>query len=236
MIATTEATATGADIVVDATSDRISWGAVFAGTVTTLAVMLVLSLIGMGIGLSTLDPQTGDNPSGTAIGVGAVVWWVISSLISFYVGGLIAGRAADSRHGYLHGMITWATVTLLSLILLTSAIGRALSGATGLAQFATNLAPDLKNRVSAAATDLQNQATGAQPGPANPNTNPNMEQQARETGEKAAKGGAMGSFGAALALILAGAAAALGGHAGRRAYLRDRTNTMSSTEPVRSRV
>ena len=72
MIATTEATTTGSEItVVDTTSDRISWGAVFAGTVMTLAVMLILSLIGMGVGLSTLDPQTGDNPSGTTIGIGA---------------------------------------------------------------------------------------------------------------------------------------------------------------------
>ena len=216
MIATTETTSTGSEVsVLDKPFDRISWGAIFAGTFTTIAIMLVLSLIGMGVGLSTIDPKSGDNPSGQAIGIGAVVWWAVSSLISMWIGGMVAGRAAASFSGYLHGLITWATVTLLSLLLLSSAIGGALAGATGLAQFATNLMPQLRDRANAAISTVADQA--AQPGN-NPANNPQVQEQARDTAQKATKGGAVGSFGAALALILAAGAAMLGGNFGRKGF------------------
>jgi hypothetical protein len=45
---------------------RISWGAVVAGAIIALATQIVLALIGMAIGLATLNPATGDSPSGTA--------------------------------------------------------------------------------------------------------------------------------------------------------------------------
>jgi hypothetical protein len=44
---------------------RISWGAVFAGAIIALATQIVLALIGMAIGLATLNPATGASPSGT---------------------------------------------------------------------------------------------------------------------------------------------------------------------------
>jgi hypothetical protein len=42
---------------------RISWGAIFAGAVVAIATQLVLTLIGGAIGLATLNPATGQNPS-----------------------------------------------------------------------------------------------------------------------------------------------------------------------------
>src|SRR5919199_4079268 len=66
---------------------RISWGAVFAGAIIALATQIVLALIGMAIGLATLNPTTGASPSGTALGAGAAIWLVISSLISLFIGG-----------------------------------------------------------------------------------------------------------------------------------------------------
>ena len=90
MIATTEPVGTGSEVtLIDAPFGRISWGAIIAGSVTALAVMLVLSLIGMGVGLSTMNPQTGANPSGAVIGISAVVWWGITSLVAFYALSLI---------------------------------------------------------------------------------------------------------------------------------------------------
>src|SRR5215208_5451027 len=61
---------------------RISWGAVFAGAIIALATQIVLALIGMAIGLATLNPATGDSPSGTALGTGAALWLVVSNLFS----------------------------------------------------------------------------------------------------------------------------------------------------------
>ena len=203
--------------------DRVSWGSIFAGAATALATQLVLSLIGLGIGLSTLDPQTGDSPSGAAIGIGAVVWWTVSSLASLYLGGFVAGRIAGSFNGYLHGLVTWATVSLLTVMLLSGAAGRAFSGATGLAQFAAQSAPAAQQQAPNLVANLQSQvqnATNQAQGTANdPNARAQAEQQAREVGDKAAKGGAMGSLGGALALILGALAAGMGGSNGRKSFL-----------------
>ena len=62
---------------------RISWGAVFAGVVMVLAVQ-ILRLLGLGIGLGTVDlAQNGATPSAGSFGIGAGAWWggAISSLL-----------------------------------------------------------------------------------------------------------------------------------------------------------
>jgi hypothetical protein len=219
--------------IADKPFDRISWGAIFAGAFTALSIQLVLSLVGLGVGLSTIDPQTGDNPSGSAIGIGAVVWWTISSLISLYIGGMIAGRIAGTFNGYLHGLITWSVVTIATVLLLSSALGSAFRGVTGLAQFAAQQMPQLQQQMPAAVKDMQGQAQDAanraQAAANDPATRQQTEQQAREAGEKAAEGGAMGTIGAAIALILGGIAAGIGGKAGRKQFLESVVGTTGST-------
>ena len=44
--------------------NRVSWGAILAGVVAALVVQLLLNILGVGIGASSLDAaNTGDNPS-----------------------------------------------------------------------------------------------------------------------------------------------------------------------------
>ena len=50
---------------------RISWGAVLAGVIIVLIVQLLLSLLGVGIGASTIDPMQGDTPRASTLGIGA---------------------------------------------------------------------------------------------------------------------------------------------------------------------
>jgi hypothetical protein len=208
---------------VDKPFDRVSWGAIFAGALTAIATMLILSLIGLGIGLSTLDPATGDNPSGTAIGIGAVVWWLISNLVALFVGGYVSGRLAGNFNGYLHGLVTWATVSLFMVMMLSSAAGRIFSGASGLAQFAATQAPKIEAVAPGMADRLQDQANDAvnraQAKANDPKARAQAEQAARDAGEKAATGGALGSFGAALALILGAGAGGMGGKFGKRRFM-----------------
>lgn len=141
---------------------RISWGAVFAGAIIALATQIVLALIGMAIGLATLNPATGDSPSGTALGTGAAIWLVISSLISLFVGGYIAARLAGRFNGWLHGLVTWGTLTLLTLMLLTTAAGQLIGAASGLTNFAVSNS-DKTSRLPAALQQpieqLKNQAS-----------------------------------------------------------------------------
>lgn len=218
---------TGHTIALDRAYDRpfarISWGSVFAGAVVALATQVVLALIGMAIGLATLNPAGGNSPSGTALGAGAAIWLVVSSLIALFVGGYIAARLAGRFNGWLHGLITWGTLTLLTLGLLTTAAGQLIGAASGLTNFAINnsdrtnqLPPTLQQQVDSLKAQADQSATQAQ------STDPQTrEAQARDAGEKAAKGGAVGTGAAAFGMILGAIAAALGGGAGERTPRRD---------------
>jgi hypothetical protein len=114
---------------------RISWGAILAGAVLALVIQLALSLLGLGIGLGTIDPLTEQNPM-AGIGIGAAIWWVMSMLVSLYLGATVASRLAGMPRptdGMLHGLLTWSVVTLLTFYLLTTAVGRLIGGVTGVA-------------------------------------------------------------------------------------------------------
>jgi hypothetical protein len=112
---------------------RISWGAVLAGVVMVLAVQLLLSMLGLGIGLSTVDPaQSGGTPSASTLGIGAGVWWGLSYLVALVIGGYVAARLAANLldlDGVLHGLLTWAFALLVAVYLLSTAMGGVIGGA-----------------------------------------------------------------------------------------------------------
>lgn len=110
---------------------RISWGAIFAGTVIILVAQLLLGMLGMGIGATTVDPATQGSPSGQALSMGAAIWWVVSSLIAVFLGAWVAGRLAGMprpQDGMLHGLVTWGFSTLLLVYLLTTAVSGLVGG------------------------------------------------------------------------------------------------------------
>jgi hypothetical protein len=115
---------------------RISWGAVFAGVIILLIVQFVLSLLGVGIGASSIDPsQQGGTPEASDVGIGAGLWWVICSLIAVFAGSWVAGRLAgmpDRTDGMLHGLVTWGLAMLLLIYLLTTAVSSLVGGAFGI--------------------------------------------------------------------------------------------------------
>jgi hypothetical protein len=128
------ATPTAADLDIrPKAARRISWGAVFAGVVMVLAVQLLLSLLGLGIGLSTVEPaQSGGSPSASSLGMGAGLWWGVSYLLALVIGGYVAARlAATAAHldGLLHGVLTWAFALLITVYLLSTALGSLIGGA-----------------------------------------------------------------------------------------------------------
>ena len=106
--------------------NRVRWGAIIAGTLIAIAVSFALNLLGVGIGLSTINPTTETSPF-SGLGTGTIIWYVVANLIALFVGGYVAGRLAgfpkDTTAG-LHGVLAWALFTLLSLYILNSAVGR----------------------------------------------------------------------------------------------------------------
>ena len=105
--------------------NKISWGAVLAGVVVALVTQLLLNMLGLGIGVATLDPGTGDNPSAATFSIGAGVWWTVSGIIAALVGGYAAGRLSgrpkEATAGW-HGLTAWALTTLVIFYLLSLAL------------------------------------------------------------------------------------------------------------------
>lgn len=124
--------ALGAEDVRTIMLSRISWGAVFAGVVVALVTQLVLNMLGLGVGASTLNPVAGDSPSATSFSIGAGIWFAVSGILAALAGGYAAGRLAgipnESTAGW-HGLTTWALATLVIFYLLASTLGGILGGA-----------------------------------------------------------------------------------------------------------
>src|SRR5437868_94109 len=82
----------------------ISWGAIFAGVIITVVLQLLLTLLGAGIGAASVDPLQQTHP-GRGLGVGAAIWFFISTMIAVYVGSRVAGhlsRSVARSSGMLH--------------------------------------------------------------------------------------------------------------------------------------
>jgi hypothetical protein len=122
----------------------VSWPAVAAGAVVSLAVTLVVMAFGVGLGLSVVSPWAGSGVSATTFKIGTGLYLVVIAMLASSLGGYIAGRlrtrwiGVHSDEVYFrdtaHGFIAWAFASVLGAILLASPashlIGGAASGAT----------------------------------------------------------------------------------------------------------
>ena len=111
--------------------NEIAWGAVLAGVVVALVTQLLLNMLGLGIGIATLDPGTGDNPSAASLSIGAGIWWtlagILASLVGGYAAGRLSGRPKEATAAW-HGLTAWALTTLMIFYLLSSTVGGVLGG------------------------------------------------------------------------------------------------------------
>lgn len=109
---------------------RVSWGAIFAGVVIALVAQLALSILGLGVGASTINPATEQNPA-QGFAAGAGIWFALTTLLSLFAGGWVAGRLAGmprQTDSLLHGVLTWGVATLLLFYFLTSTVGAIIGG------------------------------------------------------------------------------------------------------------
>src|SRR5258708_31508587 len=84
--------------------NQVSWGAVLAVATVALVVQIILNMVGVGVGLSTIDLAAGDTPSSGSLSVGAGIWWVISGIVAAAVGRVIprppSGKPTPSTKGH----------------------------------------------------------------------------------------------------------------------------------------
>jgi hypothetical protein len=108
--------------------EKVSWGSIFAGTVTALSLWVLLYALGLALGLSSINPQ--DAGSAKSSGIFTGIWGLLSPLIALFVGGIVAGRGAGAQtkaSGGIHGLVMWGLTTLVGLWL----VGNLLSSLAG---------------------------------------------------------------------------------------------------------
>lgn len=93
---------------------RVSWGSVFGGVMTVLAISVLLSILNSSIGLFMFDPLS-EHPAsgiGTAVGIGSAIILVFGMA----TGGFVAGKLAG-MDGMIHGFLVWATTLIVAVVL-----------------------------------------------------------------------------------------------------------------------
>jgi hypothetical protein len=182
---------------------RISWGAIFAGTLVAIATQLLLTLLGLAIGAWAVNPSAG--PAGMqGVGMGAGIWALLSFIIALFCGGWVAGRMSGLGNK-LDGLL-----------------GRILGGAAGLAG---NMLPTAQEQLG----NPQEIVRDMQAAIDDPQLQQNAGATATQVGESIAKGTAAGSFWAFLALLLGGLAAAFAGRLGSSSSIHESSHLTTTT-------
>lgn len=107
----------------------IRWGAIIAGVVSGSASYLLLTLLGVAVGLTAIDPNAVEPVGRVPLATG--IWTGISMLVGAFIGGYVAGHMSGlsrSIDGMLHGFVAWGVTTLLYAVLATTAVGALLGG------------------------------------------------------------------------------------------------------------
>jgi hypothetical protein len=189
----------------------LSWRAIFAGVVLGVVTLFLLTLLGVAVGLSSVEvTSTGTNFR--SIGLGAGLWTLFTTLVSWFVGAAFASFLSgclERGTGVVHGLTTWGVGFFLVLSLVGSSIVGVLSSGFGLvgqgAQLfgSSGLARQQEVQQGAKEAGREAQQRLGQLGP----------EDARQATSAAAKGAWGAFFTAALSL---GAASAGGAYGTRR--------------------
>lgn len=114
--------------------NTISTKAILFGVVLTLSLACSLNLLGMGIGLASIDFETKNSIA--VIGWSSYLWLFLSTFVSILIGSFVASYVVrepmQEVTNYLQGICIWALVTLITFAMATTSIGFAISGTNSL--------------------------------------------------------------------------------------------------------
>ena len=139
--------ATGAEPVrvedIAGVRSRITWQAVVAGAFTALTANLVFTMFFAALGLTLTEAGVRAN----AVGTGALVAVLLSVIVALFIGGwvtvqLTAGET--ERESILYGIMTWAAVVILSVLLVGTGVRAGYFALVGGAMV-VQTSPDVQN-------------------------------------------------------------------------------------------
>jgi hypothetical protein len=134
----------------ESSHSAVSWAAIIGGAFVAASTALILLTLGTGLGLSSVSPWSHSGASGKAVGIAAVIWLILTQLISSGLGGFLAGRLRTRWVGVhtdevffrdtAHGFLVWAVGAVLSASILASAAGSLITNTTQAATSAVGAA------------------------------------------------------------------------------------------------
>ena len=202
--------------------DRVRWPAVFAGLLTALTMLLTLGVLGLAVGLTSVDAGNAVAQRGvpSGLGLGSGIWAGVSALLAFLLGGWVAGRTAavfGKGWGALNGMLVFLLAVPATLWLASSGVGALLGTFSQFAQ-SLNINPA---QVGQAAQGAAGQAQQ------------NAQQVTPEQAAQAATSARNAAWSTLLGLGLGTAAATLGGLLGTRSEVTvDRADVANTREGI----
>ena len=111
---------------------RVSWGGVFGGVLVALGFLLLMTALGVAVGISAARP--GETDTGT-LGAGAGIWAGVSLLVALFIGGWVSTRIGaifDGTTGFFEGALVWVVSVLLMLCMASTGMGVLFGGASEL--------------------------------------------------------------------------------------------------------
>jgi hypothetical protein len=111
---------------------KISWGGVFGGVLAGIGALMLLTSLGLAIGISATDPR---DPDGSTLGIGAAVWTGLTLLIALFIAGWASTRLSmlwERTTAMFEGVLVWVLSLILILYLTASGIGLLAGGAFNL--------------------------------------------------------------------------------------------------------
>ena len=140
----------------EASATAVSWPAIFAGSLAAVALTIVLTSLGTGLGLTTVSAWPNSGASVTTFTISAGIGLIVIQWLSSALGGFITGRLRTKWTGVhthevffrdtAHGFLSWAFATIVGTVLLAAAASSVVGGgvraastvAGGAAQAATS--------------------------------------------------------------------------------------------------
>jgi len=115
----------------------VSWGGVWSGVLLVVGMLILLTMLGLAIGISAVDPG---NTEAQTFGAGAAIWAGLSLLVALFIGGMVStrfGMVYDKATGAFEGVLVWVLSVLLMMYLAGTGISMVAGGAFKLVGGAT---------------------------------------------------------------------------------------------------
>ena len=123
-----------AAVAVDGGLSFVQWSAIIGGALVAVALSLVLIAFGSAIGMSIASSSPTWREASAALAVGSGLYLLLTALVSFGLGGYVAGRLRERWHPTahanvvefrdgVHGVMSWAIAAVVSGLVIAASVG-----------------------------------------------------------------------------------------------------------------